>query len=145
MTRSPLLRPRAATNSLADASRKRHLHEQPDDPHRPARDPCDRRPARAAVVARRIANLVREYSAERAKLLAEDRRQRGELARRLSQLGHRIRRRVEAIADGTATRAIHEQLIAEEAERAKLGQELAWLEARARTVIELHPRAIAQY
>ena len=78
-------------------------------------------------------------------MLAEDRRQRGELARRLSQLAHRIRRLVEAIADGTATRAIHEQLIAEEAERAKLGQELAWLEARARTVIELHPRAIAQY
>lgn len=101
--------------------------------------------ARAAVVARRIANLVREYSAERAKLLAEDRRQRGELARRLSQLGHRIRRLLEAIADGTATRAIHEQLIAEEAELAKLGQELAWLEARARTVIELQHRAIAQY
>ena len=75
----------------------------------------------------------------------EDRRQRGELARRLSQLGHRIRRLVEATADGTATRAIHEQLFAEEVERAKLGQELAWLEARARTVIELHPRAIAPY
>jgi hypothetical protein len=36
-------------------------------------------------------------------------------------------------------------VIAEEEERAKLEQELAWLEARARTVIELHPRAIAQY
>ena len=66
-----------------------------------------------------IANLVCEYSAERAKLHAEDRRQRGELARRIGQLGHRIRRLVEAIADGTATRATHEKLIAEEAEREK--------------------------
>ena len=93
----------------------------------------------------KIANLVREYSDERAKLHAEDRRQRGELARRIGQLGQRIRRLVEAIADGTATRATHEQLIAEEAERSRLEQELGWLEARARTVIELHPRAIAQY
>jgi predicted ATPase len=40
---------------------------------------------------------------------------------------------------------MHEQLIAEEAERARLEQELAWLETRARTVIELHPRAILEY
>jgi site-specific DNA recombinase len=92
-----------------------------------------------------IARLVREYSAERAKLHEADRRQRGDLARRINQLGPRIRRLVEAIADGTATRAMHEQLIAEEAERARLEQELAWLETRARTVIELHPRAILQY
>ena len=52
---------------------------------------------------------------------------------------------MEAIADGTATRATHEQLIAEEAERARLEHELAWQETRARTVIELHPRAILQY
>jgi site-specific DNA recombinase len=75
-----------------------------------------------------ITRLVREYSAERTKLHEADRRQRGELARRINQLGPRIRRLVEAIADGTATRATHEQLIAEEAERARLEQELAWLE-----------------
>jgi site-specific DNA recombinase len=92
-----------------------------------------------------IAKLVLEYSAERARLHEVDRRQRGELGRRVAQLGQRIRRLVEAIADGTATRATNEQLIAEEEERAKLEQELAWLEARARTVIELHPRAIAKY
>ena len=92
-----------------------------------------------------IAKLVAEYSAERAKLHEADRRERGGLARRIDRLGHRIRRLVEAIADGTGTRATHEQLIAEEAERARLEQELAWLEARARTVIELHPRAILEY
>ena len=92
-----------------------------------------------------IAKLVAEYSAERAKLHEADRRERGGLARRIDRLGHRIRRLVEAIADGTATRATREQLIAEEAERARLEQELAWLEARARTVIELHPRAILEY
>jgi site-specific DNA recombinase len=93
----------------------------------------------------RITKLVCEYSAERAQLHQADRRQRSELGRRIGQLGQRIGRLVEAIADGTATRAIHELLIAEEAERARLQQELDWLETRARTVIELHPRAILKY
>ena len=52
---------------------------------------------------------------------------------------------VDAIAAGTATRATCERLKAEEAERARMEQELSNMEARARSVIELHPRAIARY
>jgi hypothetical protein len=52
---------------------------------------------------------------------------------------------VDAIAAGTATRATCERRIAKEAECAKMERELSHLETRARSVIELHPRAIARY
>jgi site-specific DNA recombinase len=92
-----------------------------------------------------VARLVIEYSAERARLHEMDRRQRSDVAQRIAKLGRHIERLVDEIAEGTATRAMRERLIVEEAERERLEQELAWLEARARTVIELHPRAIARY
>jgi site-specific DNA recombinase len=92
-----------------------------------------------------IARLVIEYSAARARLCEADRRQRRDIARRIAQLSERIRRLVDAIADGIATPAVREQLMSDEAEHARLEQELTHLEARARTIIELHPRAIQRY
>jgi site-specific DNA recombinase len=92
-----------------------------------------------------IAQLVIEYSAERARLHELDKRTRGNIAKRVAQAKQRIERLVDAIAAGTATRATCERLIAEEAECARMEQELWHLEARARSVIELHPRAISRY
>jgi hypothetical protein len=92
-----------------------------------------------------IAQLVIEYSVERARLHELDKRARGELAKRITLAKQRIERLVDAIAAGTATRATCERLIAEEAECARMEQEQSNMEARARSVIELHPRAIAQY
>ncbi|MGH7088386.1 MAG: recombinase family protein [Stellaceae bacterium] len=74
-----------------------------------------------------------------------DRRERGDHARRIAQLGERIRRLVDEIADGLATRATRGQLIADKAERERLEQDLTRLGTRAQTAIELHPRAIARY
>jgi len=92
-----------------------------------------------------IAQLVVEYSAERAGLHEMDRRNRYDISRKINQTKQRIERLVDAIAEGLATRATRDRLIAEEAECARMEQELSHMEVRARSVIELHPRAIARY
>ena len=92
-----------------------------------------------------IAQFVTEYSTERARLHTADRHNRYEISRKISQAKQRIERLVDAIADGLATGATRNRLIAEEAECARMEQELSCMEARTRSVIELHPRAIARY
>ena len=92
-----------------------------------------------------IALLLAEYGAERARLHAEDRRGHAELGRRIVQLSERVRRLVNKLADGVASRATREQLLADEAERDRLEAELTQFEGRAGRLVELHPRAIARY
>ena len=89
--------------------------------------------------------LVTEYGRERARRAQSERRERHDIARRIAQLGERLKRLVNEIADGVATRATREQLFADEAERERLEAELGRLETQSRQVIELHPRAIARY
>ena len=74
-----------------------------------------------------------------------DRRNRQEISRKISQTKQRIERLVDAIAEGVATRATRDRLLVEETERARMEQKLSRMETRARSVIELHPRAIARY
>src|SRR5690606_1779433 len=72
----------------------------------------------------RMAEFVRLYHAERARLAADGRRRQGDIAKRNARLAAEITRLVDAIADGLDTPGVRERLHRVEAERAGLAAEL---------------------
>ncbi len=90
-----------------------------------------------------IAAFVKEYQAERRRLAAATRSQRDDQVAKLATLKRGIARLVDAIVDGTATKATTERLQAMEAEAEKLEAELAT--SADDSVVTLHPGTAEKY
>jgi hypothetical protein len=90
-----------------------------------------------------IAAFVKEYQAERRRLAATNRNERETRVAKLATLKRGITRLVDAIVDGTATKATTERLQAMEAEAEKLERELA--ASADDSVVTLHPGAAEKY
>jgi len=87
---------------------------------------------------------LKTYNDERRRLRDTELGRRREIAKRLPGLGREIERLVDAIVDGTATKAGNARLVALEAEKERLAAELESLEG-AHQIVDLHPGAIEAY
>ena len=92
-----------------------------------------------------ISAFVAEYHAERERLAAAQRGRRDQLARRINRLSAGIARLIDAIRHGAATPASNAALVADEAEKQNLETELGALDGASRSVVAMHPAAIAAY
>ena len=91
-----------------------------------------------------IAAYVKEYQAERRRLAAANRSERDGLVAKLATLTRGIARLVDAIVEGTATKATAERLKALEAEAEQVETQLANIE-EADSVVALHPGTAEKY
>ncbi len=85
------------------------------------------------------------YYAERKRLSASAGDRRRSLERRLAQLHREIKRGVDAVFDGTATRAMRLRLAELEAEKDQADAELRQLTVSAADVVAIHPGVIEAY
>jgi len=91
-----------------------------------------------------LAEFVRAYHEERARLATTRRRDEHKLRRRVAELTRGIETIVDRIIAGTATEAIEARLPAMEQERAKLQTELAAIES-AESPVTIHPGVANKY
>jgi site-specific DNA recombinase len=92
-----------------------------------------------------IRDATAAYHAERNRLAAGAGEQRRTLERRIAQLSREIKRGVEAVFDGTASRAMRLHLVQIEAEKDQAEAELRALAQAAKDVVIFHPGVIASY
>ncbi|MFN3856564.1 MAG: recombinase family protein [Caulobacter sp.] len=93
-----------------------------------------------------VAAFVRAYHDEWQRQAAEDRASRHPLERRLAELSRRIDRVIDAVCDGTATKAMTDRLQSMEDERDALAADLERLDQeQGAPPVTLHPRAAERY